>query len=39
MTIDDYYSGLGVGLATGDGYCSAYEVDYDYCGSSYVIGR
>jgi hypothetical protein len=31
--------GLGVGLAAGDGYCSPYEVDYDYCGSSYVIGR
>ena len=26
------------GLPTGDGYCSPYEYDYGYCGSSYVIG-
>ena len=32
--------GLGIGVATGDGYCSPYEYDRSsYCGSSYTIGR
>jgi hypothetical protein len=40
---DGYYDGLGLvglglGLATGAGYCSPYAYNYGYCGPGLVVG-